>query len=55
MWGGSSRVVALFPGEWDLKGVVKTVEEVIAHPARAIAVVAPTSTSCFMLLIPQAL
>lgn len=28
MWGGSSRVVALFPGEWDLKGVMATVEEV---------------------------
>lgn len=28
MWGGNSRVVALFPGEWDLKGVMATVEEV---------------------------
>lgn len=28
MWGGSSRVVALFPGEWGLKGVMATVEEV---------------------------
>lgn len=27
-WGGSSRVVALFPGEWDLTGVVSSVEEV---------------------------
>lgn len=28
MWGGSSRVVALFPVKWDLAGVVATVEEV---------------------------
>ncbi|CAM9837755.1 unnamed protein product [Pylaiella littoralis] len=29
MWGGSSRVVALFPREWDMAGVVNTVEEVL--------------------------
>ncbi|CAM9672252.1 unnamed protein product [Ectocarpus sp. 4 AP-2014] len=29
MWGGSSRVVALFPREWDLAGVVANVEEVL--------------------------
>lgn len=28
MWGGSSRVVALFPVKWDLTGVVASVEEV---------------------------
>lgn len=29
MWGGSSRVVALFPIKWDLTGVVASVEEVM--------------------------
>eukprot|EP00903_Cladosiphon_okamuranus_P014851 g13752.t1 len=29
MWGGSSRVVALFPFKWDLAGVVASVEEVL--------------------------
>lgn len=28
MWGGSSRVKALFPRQWDLTWVVSTVEEV---------------------------
>lgn len=31
MWGGSSRVVALFPVKWDLTGVVSSVEEVRLH------------------------
>lgn len=30
MWGGRSRVKALFPGEWDVAGIVSSVEEVIA-------------------------
>lgn len=28
MWGGNSRVVALFPADWDLTGVMGTVQEV---------------------------
>lgn len=28
MWGGSSRVLALFPAKWDLAGVIAGVEEV---------------------------
>lgn len=35
MWGGSSRVVALFPGNWDLTGVVSTVEEVMSRQLSA--------------------
>ncbi|CAM9644473.1 unnamed protein product, partial [Hapterophycus canaliculatus] len=29
MWGGSSRVVALFPRKWDMAGVVASVEEAL--------------------------
>lgn len=31
MWGGNSRLVALFPREWELRGVVSSLEEVITH------------------------
>lgn len=36
LWGANSRVLALFPVDWDLSGVITAIEEVNNAPARSI-------------------